>query len=93
MTAIAKINKGYLLPEIFTQSNFQMITDYVISMVQNTNPKYVLALLHMNHYYEMKLVTSVVDNHHYLEITFPLFIKALNRGNVVLYQIIQSPCT
>ena len=59
MTAIAKLSKGYLPPEIFTPSKFKMIAYTILSVVKKTNPTH--ALPNMILYYDMELVTFGVD--------------------------------
>ena len=53
--------------------------------VQKANQTYVFALPHVTQYYDMKLFISGVDKYHSLVISFPVFIKAINREGLVLY--------
>ena len=75
MTAIAKHSKGYLPLEIIIPSKLKMITDSILSVVQEANPSYVLALPVKTQYYDKKLVTFGVDNN----LSLVEFIKAITR--------------
>jgi hypothetical protein len=92
MTAIAKLSKGYLPPELFTPSKMFNITQSVIQMVQRSHPGYTLALPSITQYYDMKLVTFSVDpSDHSLVVTFPVLIKDFHRKSLVLYEIETVP--
>ena len=57
-------------------------------MVQKGHPNYVLAVEHISHYRDMKLVTFAVDQHtHSLIVTFPVFVQDYRRPPLSLFEI------
>ena len=55
-------------------------------MIQKANPA-LHFLPSMTQYYDVKLVTSDVDDNHYLVVTFLLSLKHIIREILVLYEI------
>ena len=90
MTAIANLDKGYLLSKLCTPITCKMITDSILHLLQKANPAYVLALCHITQYYCIKLITLRVDNNHSLVVYFPVFIKIFNI-NMVLFNLLSMP--
>ena len=56
------------------------------------HPKYALAVEHVSHYRDMKLVTFAVDQQtHSLIVTFPVFIQDYRRPPLSLFDIETVP--
>ena len=51
------------------------ITNNAINLVHKLHPDYVLAIDHVNAYYDMKLTTFGVDHENNMIIAFPIFVK------------------
>ena len=61
-------------------------------MVQKGHPNYALAVEHISHYRDMKLVTFAVDQQtHSLIVTFPVFIQDFRRPPLSLFEIETVP--
>ena len=92
LKAIAKLSKGYLPPEIFGPHKLSEILAQVETAISRSHPGFKLALPHLTHYYDMKLVTFGLDpGDNSLVITFPVFIVDHHRHPMTLYEIETVP--
>ena len=87
VVAVATLSKGYLPPQLFPPSRLKEISDKALQVVHRKNPDYVLAVPHLTHYYDMKLVTFGIDSCRNLIITFPIFVQSYHNVPMVLYEI------
>ena len=87
LRSIAILSKGYLPAHLFPPSTLVEISQKAISMTKAKNPGYVLALLHITDYYDMRLVTFGLDDQEKLVVSFPIFIKEYQKEPMTLYQI------
>ena len=61
-------------------------------MVKKQYPDYKLAVTHISHYHDMKMVTFVVDQQtHFLIVVFPAFIKDCKQPPLALFEIESVP--
>jgi len=87
-SALHQLSMGYLPKEIFDTPRLVNITDTVKHMLCEKHPEYTLAIDQVQQYYDMKLVTFSLDpNDRTLVVTFPVFLKHINRKPMQLYQI------
>ena len=68
------------------------ILSEVQEIVQKDHPNYILAVEHISHYRDMKLVTFAVDQQtRSLIVTFPVFIQDYRRPPLSLFEIETVP--
>ena len=73
---ITVLSQGRFPEDFFSDSQLKKILSEVQEMVQKGHPNYALAVEHISHYRDMKLVTFAVDQQtHSLIVTFPVFIQ------------------
>ena len=61
-------------------------------MVKKQYPDYELAVTHISHYHDMKMVTFAVDQQtHSLIVVFPAFIKDYKQPPLALFEIESVP--
>ena len=87
LRSIAILSKGYLSPQMFPPTTLVRTSEKAIAMMKEKNPDYVLALPHINDYYDMRMVTFGVDDQDKLVICFPIFIKDFKKEPMTLHQI------
>ena len=87
LRSIAILSKGYLPPQMFPPTTLVRTSEKAIAMMKEKNPDYVLALSHINDYYDMRMVTFGVDDQDKLVICFPIFIKDFKKEPMTLHQI------
>ena len=87
VVAVATLSKGYLPPQLFPPSRLKAISERALQVVKRKNPDYVLAVPHLTHYYDMKLVTFGVDPDGDLIVTFPIFVQSYHNEPMILYEI------
>ena len=89
---ITVLSQGRLPQEFFSDSQLKKILSEVQEMVQKGHPNYALAVEHISHYRDMKLVTFAVDQQtHSLIVTFPVFIQDYQRPPLSLFEIETVP--
>ena len=89
---ITELSQERLPQEFFSDSRLQSIISKVETMVHKEYPNYALAMEHVSHYRDMKLVTFAVDQQtHSLVVTFPVFIEAYRRPPLSLFEIKTVP--
>ena len=59
--------------------------------IRKTNPDYDLVIDRLHLYYDMKLVTFVIDRERNLIIQFPVFIPLYTQEPLILYQMETVP--
>ena len=86
------LSQGRLPQEFFSDSQLKKILSEVQEMVQKGHPNLALAVEHISHYRDMKLVTFAVDQQtHSLIVTFPVFIQDYGRPPLSLFEIEKVP--
>ena len=76
LRGIATLRQGKLSQELFFDQRLKAILQEIQAMVKKQYPDYILAMDHVFHYRDMKLVMFAVDRvAHYLIVSFPVFIK------------------
>ena len=89
---ITVLSQGRLPQEFFSDSRLMEILSEVQMMVQKGHLNYALAVEHISHYRDMKLVTFAVDQQtHSLIVTFPVFIQDYRRPPLSLFEIETVP--
>ena len=89
---IMVLSQGRLPQEFFSDSGLMEILSEVQQMVQKGHPNYALAVEHISHYRDIKLVTFAVDQQtHSLIVTFPVFIQDYRRPPLSLFEIETVP--
>ena len=77
---ITVLSQGRLPQEFFSDSRLKQILSEVQDIVQKGHPNYALAVVHISHYRDMKLVTFAVDQQtHSLTVSIPVFIQDYQR--------------
>ena len=89
---ITVLSQGRLPQEFFSDSRLWSIISKVETMVHKEHPNYALAVEHVSHYRDMKLVAFAVDQQtHSLIVTFPVFIQDYRRPPLSLFEIETVP--
>ena len=89
--AIRILAKGYLPISLITPLRLKEILNAVRNTAGKTNPDYDLVLKRLHLYYDMKLVTFVIDSNKNLIVQFPVFIQPYMHQPLILYQIEAVP--
>ena len=93
LRSIAILSRGYLPPQLFSQTDIVRISQAALAMIKNKHPDYVLAIYRpqASSYYDMRLVTFGIDEDDRLVVCFPIFVKDFSRKPMTLYQILTVP--
>ena len=92
LDGIAIVTQGRLPRALISDHQFREILGKVDAMVKRNYPDYVLAVTHIFHYRDMKMVTFAVDQQtHSLIVTFPTFIKNDKQPPLSLYEVETVP--
>ena len=79
---------GIAIVTQISDNQLREILGKVDAMVKRNYPDYVLAVTHISHYRDMKMVTFAVDQQTYsLIVTFPAFIKNYKQPPLSLYEV------
>ena len=89
--AIQILSKGYLPIYLLTPSELERILNEVRIAITKSNKDYDLLLTRLDLYYDMKLVTSGIDNQRNLIIQFPVFVQPYTQKRLTMYQIETVP--
>ena len=85
MKAVRIWAKGYLPILFITSLNLKEILTLVNETLTKTNPDYDIVLKRLHLYYDMKLVTFVIDRDRNLIIQFPVFMQPYTQQPLILY--------
>ena len=88
LDSIAILNQQRLPRKLFSDDCLRQILSEVEIMVKKQYPDYKLAVTHISHYCDMKMVTFAVDQQmHSLIVVFPAFIKDYKQPPLALFEI------
>ena len=91
LDSIAILNQWRLPKRLFSDDCLRQILSEVEIMVKKQYPDYELAVTHISHYHDMKMVTFAVDQQtHSLIVVievFPAFIKDYKQPPLALFEI------
>ena len=88
LRSIAVLGKGYLPQELVGFTELQGIINNVTKVIRQKGGAYVPALESIYHYYDMKLVSFMVDPEAKdMVVTFPVLLKPVNMDPLKLYEI------
>ena len=91
LDGIAIMTQGRLPRALISDNQLREILGKVDAMVKRNYPDYVLAVKHISHYTDMKMVTFAVDQQaHSLIVAFPAFIKNYKQP-LSLYEVETVP--
>ena len=90
-TSIRILAKGYLPISLITPSKVRGILNDVKTAIRKTNPGYNLVIDRLHLYYDMQLVTFVINKDNNLIVQFPVFIQPYIQQPLTLYQIETVP--
>ena len=82
--AVGVLAKWYLPFSLFTLSKLREILNDVRHAICKTNPDYNLVIKQLHLYYDMKLVTFVIDKNRNLIVQFPVFIQPYTQQPLIL---------
>ena len=85
MKAVRIWAKGYLPILLITSLNLKEILTLVNETLTKTNPDYDIVLKRLHLYYDMKLVTFLIDRDRNLIIQFPVFMQPYTQQPLILY--------
>ena len=85
MKAVRIWAKGYLPILFITSLNLKEILTLVNETLTKTNPDYDIVLKRLHLYYDMKLVTFLIDRDRNLIIQFPVFMQPYTQQPLILY--------
>ena len=89
---IATLGSGRLPKELFPDKRLKAILKEVQTIVKKQYHDYILALYHISHYRDIKLITFTVDRVAYsLIVSFPVFIKDYHQLSLAIYEIEYVP--
>ena len=92
LDGIAVVTQGRLPRALISDNQLREILGKVDAMVKRNYPDYVLAVTHISHYRDIKMVTFAVDKQTYsLIVTFPAFIKSYKQPPLSLYEVETVP--
>ena len=92
LDSIAILNQRRLPRGLFSYDRLRQILSKVEIMVKKQYPDYELAVTHISHYCDMKMVTFAVDQQtHSLIVVFPAFIKDYKQPPLALFEIESVP--
>ena len=89
--AIRILAKGYLPISLIPHTNCREIINLVKETVIKSNPDYDIVIKRLHLYYNMKLVTFIIDQERNLIIQFPIFIHLYTQQPLILYQLETVP--
>ena len=89
--AICMLSKGYLPISLIPPSKLETILQQVKTALAKKNKNYDLVLNRLYLYYDMKLVTFVIENDRNLIIQFKVFVEPYMQARLTLYQIETVP--
>ena len=87
LSAVRILSKGYLPASLFPPTTLRRITSNALQLVHKKNPDYVLPIKHVTEYYDMKMVTSGVNDGEELVVAFPVFMQDHTRESMTLYEL------
>ena len=88
LDSIAILNQQRLPRRLFSDDHLIHILSKVEIIVKKQYPDYELAVTHISHYCDMKMVTFVVDQQtHSLIVVYPAFIKDYKQPPLALFEI------
>ena len=76
---------------MITPVKLKEILNEVRRTLQVTNPDYDLVIDRLHLYYDMQLITFVIDKDKNLIVQFPVFLKPYTQQPLVLYQLETVP--
>ena len=85
--AIRVLSKGYLPISLIPPSKLQLILSQVKAALAKTNKEYDLVLSRLYLYYDMKVVTCVIDQDKNLMVQFPIFVQPYMQTKISLISI------
>ena len=85
--AIRVLSKGYLPICLLLPSKLEKILKEVRIAIAKSNKDYDLVLARLYLYFDMKLVTFVIDNQRNLIVQFPVFVQTYTQIRLIMYQI------
>ena len=91
ISAIRILAKGYLPNTLLKPNELQEILTQVKNSLHTTNPDYTLVLDRLHLYYDMQLITFIIDRDMNLVIQFLVFIQPYTQKPLVLYQLETVP--
>ena len=91
MSAIRVVVKGYLPITLIKPAKLQEILTEVKKTLQITNPDYDLVLDRLHLYYDMPLITFIIDKDMNLIIQFLVFVQQYTQKPLILYQLETVP--
>jgi len=88
LRSIAILGRGYLPAELVGFETLKAMIDDTMKVISQRGGGYVPALESIHHYYDMKLVSFMVDPHSRdLILTFPILLKPSNMDPLKLFEI------
>ena len=92
LDSVAILNQRRLPRGLFSYGQLRQILSEVEIMLKKQYPDYELAVTHISHYRDMKIVTFVVDQKtHSLTVAFPAFIRDYKQPPLALFEIESVP--
>ena len=85
--AVRVLSKGYLPISLLPPSKLVKILKEVRIAIAKSNQDYNLVVTRLYLYYDMKLVTSGIDNQRNLIVQFPVFVQPYTQKRLIMYQI------
>ena len=89
--AITVLSKGHLPISLLPPSKLEKILKEVRIEIAKSNKDYDLVLTRLYLYYDMKLVTFVIDNQRILIVQFPVFVQPYTQERLIMNQIETVP--
>ena len=89
--AIRVLSKGYLPISVLPPQKLEKILKEVRIAIAKSNKDYDLVLSRLYLYYDMKLVTFVIDSQRNLIVQFPVFVQPYTQKRLIMYQIETVP--
>ena len=89
--AIKVLSKGYLPISLLPPPKLEKFLREVRIAIAKSNKDYDLVLTRLYLYYDMKLVTSGIDNQRNLIVQFPVFVQPYTQKRLIMYQIETVP--
>ena len=91
VSAFRILAKGYLPNTLIKPNELQEILTEVKNSLHISNPDYSLVLDRLHLYYNMQLITFIIDRDMNLVIQFPVFIQPYTQKPLFLYQLERVP--
>ena len=89
--AVRILAKGYLPISLITPYKLQEIINSVKETLIKSNPGYDIVIKRLHLYYDVKLVTSGINQERNLIIQFPIFMQPYTQQPLILYQVETVP--